>query len=120
MAVIQPHPNKGTCSATDPYSSGLVTGIEIDHASVPKFCDSCAKAKLNTHPLPKESDTRAEEYGKHVHWDLLGPMAVQAIDSSLYFAACIVDATQEMKLFFLKKTSETKAMYKKDEAYIET
>ena len=32
----------------------LVTGIEIDYESVLEFCDSCAKAKLNTHPFPQK------------------------------------------------------------------
>jgi len=78
------------------------------------------KAKLNTHPFLKESNTRVEEYGERVHWDLWGPAVVQAIDGSSYCAARVDDATWENKLFFLKKKSETEATYKKDEAYIET
>ena len=54
----------------------LVTGIEVDYESVPEFCDSCAKAKSNTHPFPQESNTCAKEYGERVHWDLWGPAAV--------------------------------------------
>jgi len=123
MSISEAHRKFGHIAHTavrHAINNGLVTGIEIDHASVPEFCDSCAKAKSNTHPFPKESDTRAEEYGERVHWDLWGPAAVQAIDGSSYCAARIDDATREMYLFFLKKKSETEAAYKKDEAYLET
>lgn len=85
--------------------------------SVPEFCDSCAKAKSNTHPFPKESTTCTKEYGECVHWDLWGPATIQTIDGFSYCAARIDDATQEMKLFFLKKKSDTEAAYKKDKAY---
>jgi hypothetical protein len=100
--------------------NGLVTGIKIDYTSMLEFCDSCAKAKSNTHPFPQESNTHAKEYGERVHWDLWGPAAVQAIDGSSYCAARVDDATWETKLYFLKKKSETEAAYKKDEVYLET
>jgi hypothetical protein len=100
--------------------NGLVTGIQIDYTSVPEFCDLCVKAKLNTHPFLQESNTHVKEYGECVHWDLWGPAAVQTIDSFLYCAAQVDDATHEMKLFYLKKKSDAVAAYKKDEAYLKT
>jgi hypothetical protein len=53
--------------------TGMVTGIELDLTSKEEFCEACAKAKSTRQPYPQESSTRAEEYGKHVHWDLWGP-----------------------------------------------
>lgn len=96
----------------------MVMGIELDLDSKPKFCEPCAKAKSNCQPFPKESTTWATRYGEHVHWGLWGPATVQSLAGHLYVAAWMDDTTQEMKLYFQKKKSETITSYKKDEAYI--
>jgi len=79
MSISEAHRKFGHIAHTavkHAVRNGLVTGIEIDYMSVPEFCDSCAKAKSNTHPFPQESNTCAKEYGERVHWDLWGPAAV--------------------------------------------
>jgi len=117
MSISEKHRKFGHIAHTavkHTISNGPITGIEIDDASIP---DSCAKAKSNTQPFPKESTTRAKEYSERVHWDLWGPTTVQTIDGFSYCAARIDGATREMKLFFLKKKSDTEAAYKKDKAY---
>jgi hypothetical protein len=101
-------------------SNGLITGIDLDSNSKPEFCEACAKAKSARQPFPKESKTRAQKYGEHVHWDLWGPATVKSLNGNSYAAARIDDATRETKLYFQQKKSETSQSYKKDEAYIET
>jgi hypothetical protein len=100
--------------------SGQILGVELDPESKPEFCEACAKAKSAKQPFPKESQTRAKEYGERVHWDLWGPAAVKSLNGHHYAAARIDDATRETKLYFQVKKSETINSYKRDEAYIET
>ena len=88
-------------------SKGYITGIDLDAQSKPLFCEACVKAKSATQPFPKESETCAEKYGDHVHWDLWGPAAVRSLNGHYYIAACIDDATRETKLYFQMKKSET-------------
>jgi hypothetical protein len=100
--------------------TGMVTGIELNLDSKPEFCEACAKAKSTTKPFLKESQTRAENYGERVHWDLWGPAAVRSLAGHSYAAAHKDDATREVKLYFQAKKSETITSYKKDEALIKT
>ena len=99
---------------------GFITRINLDKNSKMEFCDACAKAKSTQLPCPQESETRAEKYGDYIHWDLWGPASVKSLNGHFYVATWIDDATQETKLYFQEKKSETFNSYKKDEAYIET
>ena len=45
-------------------SNRFLTGIELDLESEPKFCKACAKAKSDHQLFPKESKTRAENFGE--------------------------------------------------------
>jgi hypothetical protein len=102
-------------------SNGLVTGIKIDHVSIPELCNSCAKAKLNTHPFLKgpilvPRNMVSMFIGTYRDLWVFKPLMVPRT----MYATHIDDITWEMQLFFLKKKSETEAAYKKDEAYLET
>jgi hypothetical protein len=101
-------------------SKGYIAGIELENDSKPDFCDACAKAKSARQPFPKESHTRATNYGERVHWDLWGPASVKSLNGHHYVAARIDDATRETMLYFQDKKSQTINSYKRDEAYIET
>ena len=101
-------------------SKGFIARIELDSDSKPEFCKACAKVKAARQPFPKESKTRAEKYGEHVHWDLWGPAMVKSLNGHFYVAARIDNATRETKLYFPNKKSETIDSYKLDEAFIET
>ena len=101
-------------------TKGFITGIELDAESKPEFCEACAKAKSAREPFPKESKTRAANYGERVHWDLWGPASVKSLNGHFYVAARIDDATRETRLYFQEKKSQTFDSYKRDEAYIET
>lgn len=95
-------------------------GIDLNLGSQLDFCEPCKKAKSTRQPYPKELTTQAKKYGDRVHWDLWGPASVRSLNGNQYLVARIDNATWEMKLYFLKKKSETFDSYKKDEAYVET
>ena len=99
--------------------SNLVKGVDLDVESQPEFCDACAKAKSNVQPFPKESETRAENYGERVHWDLWGPASVRSLQGNHYCAARTDDSSRVDKLYFQQKKSEAEQSYLKDKAYIE-
>ena len=105
---------------THAITKGLITGIELDRDSKPNFCEACAKAKSTRQPFPKESKTRATNYGERVHWDLWGPASVKSLNRNTYVATRIDDATRETQLYFQKQKSQMIESYKIDEAYIET
>ena len=100
--------------------NGQITGIDLNMALKPEFCEACAKAKSAHQPYPKESKTRAKKFGEQVHWDLWGPASVKSLNGNHYMAAQIDDATRQTKLYFQAKKSQMFDSYKKDEAYIET
>jgi hypothetical protein len=123
MSISEAHKKLGHISygaITHAISKGLITGIELDTASKPEFCEACAKAKSARQPFPKESKTRATKYGERVHWDLWGPASIKSLAGNSYVAARIDDATRETRLYFQANKSQTVNSYKMDEAYIET
>ena len=89
-------------------SKGFIARIELDSDSKPEFCEACAKAKAARQPFPKESKTRAEKYGKHVHWDLWGPVTVKSLNGHFYVAARIDDATRRPS--FTSRTRRVKRL----------
>jgi hypothetical protein len=101
-------------------SVGIVQGIVLDEDSEEEFCEACAKAKSAWQPYPHETTTRADNYGKCVHWDLWGPSSVKSLGGKSYAAARKDDTTREAKVYFQVKKSETLETYKKDEAWILT
>ena len=85
-----------------------------------EFCEPCVKAKSARQPFPKQSDTRATNYGEQVHWDLWGPTSVKGLNGNLYVVAHIDDHTHKGQLYFQPNKVETFKFYKMDEALIET
>jgi GAG-pre-integrase domain len=67
LGHISPHAIKHA------ISSGFITRITLDPDLKPEFCEACTKAKSAQQPFPKESNTRAENFGERVHWNLWGP-----------------------------------------------
>ena len=99
---------------------GLHHRIDLDERSKLEFCEECVKAKLARQPFLQESKTCAKKYREYAHRDLWGPASVKSLNGHYYVAAWIDDATQETKLYFQEKKSETFSSYKKDKAYIKT
>ena len=70
MSLSQAHKKLGHISYSaikHAISQGFITGIELDPESKPDFCDACANAKSACQLFPKESKSRAENFGKQVH-----------------------------------------------------
>ena len=123
MSISKAHCKLGHISHSairNAISTGQITGIDPDMDLKPEFCEPCAKAKSARAPFPQKSDTRAEKYGKRVHWDLWGPASVTSLNGNHYVAACMDDHSHENKLYFQLKKSDTFKSYKQDEALIET
>ena len=103
----------------DAIRNGLVEGLEVDpNNSDEQFCKACAAGKPTTQPFPKESLTRATDFGERVHWDLWGPVSVKSLGGKSYAAVRKDDTTHMVKPYFLAKNSETFSHYKEDEAWI--
>lgn len=101
LTISEAHKKLGhiSCRAiSHAVEKGYITGIDLVPGSKPDFCEPCAKAKAARQPFPKESKTRATEYGERVHWDLWGPATVKSLSGHFYVAARIDDATRETKL----------------------
>ena len=123
MSMTEAHKKLGHISCSmikHAIVNGLINGLDVDITSKPDFCKACTKAKSTCQPFPKESNTRAEKFGKQVHWDLWGPASVKSLNGHYYMAAWIDDAMRQTKLYFQDRKSQTFNSYKKDEAYIET
>ena len=103
----------------DAIRNGLVEGLEINPKNAnEQFCEACAAGKPTTQPFPKESLTRASNFGERVHWDLWGPVSVKSLGRKSYTAVRKDDATRMVKPYFLAKKSETFSHHKEDEAWI--
>ncbi|KAF9556271.1 hypothetical protein CPC08DRAFT_603545, partial [Agrocybe pediades] len=64
---------------------GLITGVELDEASVPSFCESCEWGKGHRKPIARErAGERAEAVGDEIHSDLWGPATVLTINGKEY------------------------------------
>ena len=100
-------------------ASGHLKGINLDMDLKPEFCKPCAKAK-SAQPFPNKSDTRATEYGEHIHWDLWGPVLVRSLSGNSYCATHIDDHSHETCLYFQPHKSNTMKSHKQDEVLIET
>ena len=123
MSINQAHRKLGHisyCAIKHAITQGFIASIDIDPDSKPDFCEACATAKSARQPFPKESETRAENFGEQVHWDLWRPASVKSLNGNSYMAAHIDNATHESKLYFQEKKSQTFESYKVVEAYIET
>ena len=110
MSIYEAHCKLGhTAHAAVKHAilSSIITGIELDPLSKPEFCEMCAKAKAAHLLFPKESHIHVTQYGEHIHWDLQGLALDQSINSDLYAAVRIDDASHEVKLYFQKKKSQT-------------
>ena len=101
-------------------TSGRITGIDQDMDLKPDFCKLYTKAKSACQPFPKESDTRAIQFGECIHWDLWGPASVRSLSGNSYCTTHIDDHSHETSLYFQPNKSDTIKSYKQDEALIKT
>ena len=116
MSVTEAHRKLGHISISairHAILKGFITGININFNSEFDFCKACTKAKSAHQLFPKESKTRAKNFGECVHWDLWNPALVKSINGNYYMAARIDDVTRWTKLYFQEKKSQTYESYKK-------
>jgi hypothetical protein len=67
MSIMEAHKKLGHIAHSavkHAIANGLITGIDLNLTSKPNFCEACAKARSACQPFLKESDTRAEKFGK--------------------------------------------------------
>jgi GAG-pre-integrase domain len=70
MSVTEAHRKLGHISISSikhAVLKQLITGIDVNFESKFEFCEACAKAKSVHQPFLKESETRAKNFGEHVH-----------------------------------------------------
>ena len=96
---------------------GMVTGIEVDLDSKPKFCKACIKAKADRKPFPKKSETVYTKYGEKVVSDLWGPARVESLGGKKYYFLFKDLCSCEEKVYFLKAKSDAFTHCKKYEAW---
>jgi hypothetical protein len=97
---------------------GLVTGVELDTDSKPKFCNTCIKAKSAHKLFPTKTENRALTYGELVHTDLWGPAKTASINGLLYYISFMGDFSHQTKLQFLKLKSKALTAFKAYEAWL--
>ncbi|KAG1847170.1 hypothetical protein DFJ58DRAFT_624741, partial [Suillus subalutaceus] len=96
LTVFELHKVLGHVSQTaivEVMRKALIKGVELDSTSQPEFCEACIKVKATHHPLPKETEMRAERYGERVHTDLWGPSQTVSLGGCTYYMSFTDDYT---------------------------
>jgi hypothetical protein len=123
LTVYELHKVLGHVSQTavlDAMRKGLIEGVKLDSTSQPVFCEVCIKAKAKHKPFPKESESRAMQYGKRVHTDLWGPSQTESLGGCKYYISFTDDYTHETTVHFLKAKSEALVAFKQYTAHLST
>lgn len=85
----------------------LVNDMEIVGESIDESpCKTCLEAKQTRLPIPKETQTRAQQVGEHIFSDVCGPFQVQARGGYQYFATFIDDKSRHVTVKLLRAKSE--------------
>jgi hypothetical protein len=83
---------------------GLVTGFEVDEASIPTHtCEACIQAKMAHRPFPKEAENRSQTPGERIISDVWGPARVESLGKSKYYISFTDDAARLVTVSFLKE-----------------
>ena len=99
----------------DVFRNAPETGGELDD-----LCNVCALAKIAKTPVPRVTETKAEEKLERVFTDVMGPFRVESLSG---FRFCIVFADQYRKFVFvdlLKSKCEALTSLKKFVLSVET
>ena len=65
-------------------------------------CETCQLNKSRKLPVPKDSETRAEDVLEIVHTDILGPIKPEVIDGHRYAIGFVDSFSRYQKVYFLK------------------
>lgn len=86
-----------------------VTGIEVIDQNLKieneSFCEACVLGKMSRQPF-QDSTNRAKLPGELIHYDICGPMSIEALDGSKLMALFVDDYSGVTIVFPIRKKSE--------------
>ncbi|GBM59315.1 Retrovirus-related Pol polyprotein from transposon TNT 1-94 [Araneus ventricosus] len=81
--------------------------------------DTLTDCKQTAIPFTKEPKNRSSQLLSVIHSDLCGPMRVDSIGRTFYFATFIYDCSRFVHAYFLRSKDEVKSAFLEFKAYIE-
>lgn len=92
-------------------------GVEISDKDSLKFCVGCVESKMCRQSNKFMGKIYSRYPGQLIHSDLCGPMP-ESIGGSKYFVTFIDDFSRWVKVYYLRKKSETMEKFKEFEAEV--
>lgn len=89
----------------DLVNHNCIHGIKVSGNEKPPVCEICVQGKFACIPF-KRSETTSSEALELIHTDICGPMRVQSLSGSKYFATFVDDKTRYCEIVFLKNKSD--------------
>lgn len=105
-------------SLSEMSKKNLVRGMELKLNLDNLNCEVCLQGKLSALPF-KSSTSKSTEILELIHSDLCGPMKVNSLGGSRYFALFIDDYSSRMFVFFLKNKSDVFNCFRNFKAMVE-
>ncbi|GBO10307.1 Retrovirus-related Pol polyprotein from transposon TNT 1-94 [Araneus ventricosus] len=100
-------------------AQNMVYGMNFKPNDTLKDCKICIQGKQTATPFSKEPKNRSSQLLSVIHSDLCGPMRVESIGRSFYFATFIDDCSRFVHVYFLRSKDEVESAFLEFKAYIE-
>ncbi|GBL98972.1 Retrovirus-related Pol polyprotein from transposon TNT 1-94 [Araneus ventricosus] len=100
-------------------AQNMVYGMNFKPNDTLTDCKVCIQGKQTATPFSKEPRNRSSQLLSVIHSDLCGPMRVESIGKSFYFATFIDDCSRFVHVYFLRSKDEVKSAFLEFKAYIE-
>ncbi|GBM95568.1 Retrovirus-related Pol polyprotein from transposon TNT 1-94, partial [Araneus ventricosus] len=100
-------------------AQNMVYGMNFKPNDTLTDCKVCIQGKQTAAPFSKEPKHRSSQLLSVIHSDLCGPMRVESIGRSFYFATFIDDCSRFVHVYFLRSKDEVKPAFLEFKAYIE-
>ncbi|GBN62215.1 Retrovirus-related Pol polyprotein from transposon TNT 1-94 [Araneus ventricosus] len=97
----------------------MVYGMNFKPNDTMTDCKVCIQSKQTATPFSKEPKNRSSQLLSVIQSDLCGPMSVESIGRSFYFATFIDDCSRFVHVYFLRSKDEVKSAFLEFKAYIE-
>ena len=97
---------------------GHVSGIKLSPLSNQPLCEGCIMGKMHRKPFKPVDHKQSTKKLELVHSDVCGPMQVESIGGSRYFATFIDDYTHLTSVYFMKHKSEVLKKFQEFEAAV--
>ncbi|GBL88822.1 Retrovirus-related Pol polyprotein from transposon TNT 1-94 [Araneus ventricosus] len=101
-------------------AQNMVYGMNFKPNDTLTDCKVYIQGKQTATPFSKESKNRSSQLLSIIHSDLCGPMRVESIGRSFYFATFIDDCSRFVNVYFLRSKDDAKSAFLEFKAYIET